>query len=103
MVIGSPPSMATSHAHGLSSTIEPLGSPLAHRMAYVAAQELKLSDLKQLLLRSGGAAEVAAGVLVANGEIEVRKPKPHTLVVQGPHGANFLQLRKLLYSQLAAV
>ena len=69
----------------------------------VAAGDVRLAELRQLLSKAGQQTDFIEGVLVVNGSVRVRKDGPNKLLLEGAYGPDYLRVRSLLYSQVEAV
>lgn len=73
-----------------------------HQMVFI--NELKLSDFKQVLLRSGIHAEFSGGILYCNaGLIAVRRNEAGRINLEGCQCEEYYRVRELLYQQYAIV
>lgn len=68
----------------------------------VLINELRLSDFKQVLSKSGIMAEFNAGILwCANGTVALRKQEAGNIAVEGALTEDYFFIRDLLYAQYA--
>lgn len=85
-------------------TLEPLPytSFGSHDTAFI--NELKLSDFKQILMKSNISSEFSGGVLwCCNGTLAVRKLDQGKVVIEGCLSEDYYKVRELLYEQFAIV
>ncbi|KAJ8309378.1 hypothetical protein KUTeg_014252 [Tegillarca granosa] len=72
-----------------------------HKAVFV--NEPKLSDFKLVLLQEGIQAEFAAGVLIWNNMVAVKKNEAGRIQLEGAICDDYFKIRELLYSQYAIV
>ena len=84
---------------GLAGTLEAAPADAAQGdLSFISHGELRLTELKQMLMRSGERVELSDGVLRLGTAVRVRKSAAHTLVLEGAYGPQYLQARKLMAS-----
>jgi cleavage and polyadenylation specificity factor subunit 2 len=69
----------------------------------VSHGDVRLAELRQLLVRAGEHAEFVEGALVVNSSVRVRKKGANKLLLEGSYGPDYLLVRSMLYSQVEAV
>jgi len=80
----------------------PIESVPGHRTAFL--NELKLSDVKQVLSKHQVPCEFSGGVLwCCNGTIAVRRLEAGKVVLEGCLSEDYFRVRELLYQQYAIV
>lgn len=79
----------------------PINQVQGHRAVFV--NEPKLSDFKVVLLQEGIQAEFAAGVLICNNMVAVRRNEAGRIQLEGALCDDYFKIRELLYSQYAIV
>lgn len=83
-------------------TLEPLPLTEVNPHQAVFINELKLSDLKQILSRNGIESEFSGGVLwCCNGTIAVRRLETSKVYLEGWISDNYYKIREILYGQYA--
>ena len=70
-----------------------------HQTIFV--NELKLSDFKQILMKHDIQAEFSGGVLLCNGQVEVKRTESGRIHLEGTVSDEYFKIRKLLYDQYA--
>lgn len=70
-----------------------------HQTIFV--NELKLSDFKQVLMKNGIKAEFSGGVLLCNGQVEVKRTESGKIHLEGTVSDEYFTIRKLLFQQYA--
>ena len=91
---------------GLVGTLRPVAREPPAGVHFVSVGDVRLSELRTLLSKAGKHAEFHDGALVVNGGVRVRKEgggAGSRLVVEGSYGPDYVQVREMLYGQLAAV
>ncbi|XP_014272674.1 probable cleavage and polyadenylation specificity factor subunit 2 [Halyomorpha halys] len=83
-------------------TLEPLPLTEVNPHQAVFINELKLSDLKQILSRNGIESEFSGGVLwCCNGTIAIRRLESSKVYLEGWISENYYRIREILYGQYA--
>ncbi|KAH9516014.1 cleavage and polyadenylation specificity factor subunit 2 [Dermatophagoides farinae] len=70
-----------------------------HQTIFV--NELKLSDFKQILMKHDIQAEFSGGVLLCNGQVEVKRTESGRIHLEGTVSNEYFKIRQLLYDQYA--
>ncbi|OTF77047.1 hypothetical protein BLA29_003105 [Euroglyphus maynei] len=70
-----------------------------HQTIFV--NELKLSDFKQILMKHDIQAEFSGGVLLCNGQVEVKRTESGRIHLEGTVSNDYFKIRQLLYDQYA--
>ncbi|CAG2100502.1 unnamed protein product [Medioppia subpectinata] len=69
----------------------------------IFVNDLKLSDFKQILMKSGIQAEFSGGVLYCNNQVEVRRSEFGRIHLEGTLSDDYYKVRKILYEQYAII
>lgn len=69
----------------------------------IFVNELKLSDFKQVLMKSGIQAEFSGGVLYCNNQVAVRRNEVGRIHLEGTISEDYYRVRELLYQQYAII
>ncbi|KAK7074959.1 cleavage and polyadenylation specificity factor subunit 2 [Halocaridina rubra] len=82
--------------------IMPLEEVPYHEPVFV--NDVRLSEFKQVLARTGIASEFNAGILwCSNGTIALKKQDSGNISLEGPLSEDYYEIRELLYSQYAVL
>jgi Cft2 family RNA processing exonuclease len=85
---------------GAVALFAPLGgAPLERNLSFLTNGELRLSELKVVLVAAGHRAEFDSGVLVVNGCIKLRRGGQGQVSIDGPWSDDYFAVRQLLYAQ----
>ncbi|RWS25149.1 cleavage and polyadenylation specificity factor subunit 2-like protein [Leptotrombidium deliense] len=93
----------SSGGRDLLPTLRPLPATQLPSHYTIFINELKLSDFKQVLMKSGVQAEFSGGVLYCNNQVAVRRNETGRIHLEGTLCDDYFKVRDLLYQQYAIV